>query len=105
AGEVEHLPRTLARLGAVVLAAAEAEEGADRDILQHGEPGKRLHHLECPADAEMGAPERLQVVDALALEQHVARIGRERAADQADERRLAGAVGSDEAEDLAALDG
>ena len=39
------------------------------------------------------------------VEDELAGIGQQRAADQADQRRLAGAVGADEAEDLALLAG
>ena len=50
------------------LAAAAAEQRADRDVLQHRQAGKRLHHLEGAADAEMRAPVRRQPIDARALE-------------------------------------
>ena len=47
---------------------------------------------------------RRQAVDARALEPDLALVGRKRAADQVDERRLAGAVGPDQPEDLAACE-
>src|SRR6185312_445608 len=98
---IEAGPRFLARLREPrARAAAAAEQRADGDVVEHREPGERPHDLEGAADAEMGAAKCRQALDAPALEDDLAGRRCERAADEAHERRLAGAVRADEAEDL-----
>src|SRR5579872_1396468 len=77
-----------------------AEERADRDILQNRHAVKRLHHLKRPRNAEMRAPERRDAVDGLPVEENFAGVGLERAAHHVDQRRLAGTVRPDQAEDF-----
>jgi hypothetical protein len=102
AGEFEQCPRLLACRFEIMLAASEAKQRADRDVLKHGEPWKRFGHLKGAADAAMRARVRRQAIDLFAVEKQAAVVGEDRAADEADEGRFAGAVRADQPEHLAA---
>src|SRR5207253_9216240 len=84
-GELQPLARLLLGALAFALATAGAEERGDRDVLQHRQPGKRLHHLERATDAEARAFIGRQVLDPAALEDDLPRRREQRAADQADD--------------------
>ena len=75
------------------------------DVLAHAHRMKRLGDLECPPDAEAEALLRRGVRDGPAVEADDPAIRADLAADHAEDRRLAGAVGADERHHLAALDG
>ena len=94
----------VARLGRALRWPPPAPNSAPTATLSStAEPGKRLHDLEGAADAEMRAAKRRQIVDAACPRNSSSpSLGAQRAADQVDERRLAGAVGADQTEDLAA---
>ena len=75
--------------------------GADPDIVEHREIGKQRDVLEGAADADFGDLVRRAGQDALALEQDIALAGLIEPGEAIEERGLAGAVRSDQAEDLA----
>ena len=75
--------------------------GADPDIVEHRQVGKQRDVLEGAADADLGDPVRRARQDALAFHQDVAGARLIEPAEAIEERRLAGAVRSDQAEDLA----
>src|SRR5579883_2668400 len=75
----------------------------DLDILAHGQREEWLRHLEGAVDAEMDDTVRGEAADLAPFEAHPSAIGRIKAGDDIDAGRLAGAVGADEAEDLAWL--
>jgi hypothetical protein len=80
-----------------------AQERADHDVLQHRHAFKRLRHLEGARQSELRPRLRRHAGDVMAFEQHLAR-GRNQIASQAiEEGRLAGAVRSDQAENIARL--
>jgi hypothetical protein len=89
-----------ARLRAVGCAA----KAAHHRILQHRHVGEGLDDLEGPADARPADLIGPQAVDRPALEADRAAVGRHRAGDQVEERRLAGAVRPDQRDDLALRD-
>src|SRR4051812_17043369 len=104
-GELEQLAGLLARPGTLALLAfGRPEQRSHGDVLQHGEAREGLHHLEGASDPQPGALVGGKPVDALSLEVDLAGGGKERPADQADERRLAGPVRADEAENLTGED-
>jgi len=74
---------------------------ADADVVHHRKVRKQRDVLEGAADADLGDPVRRPRQDARALHQDVAgrRLVEPRQA--VEERRLAGAVGADQSEDLA----
>src|SRR5919202_1371365 len=78
-----------------------ADQRADQDIVTDVQTGKGLSDLEGARDAQLGAAMGGQTADILPLIQHGAGGWRQRAADQVDQRRLAGAVGADDAQPLA----
>ena len=75
--------------------------GADPDIVEHRKIGKQRDVLEGAADADFGDPVRRARQDALAFHQDVAGARLVEPGEAVEERRLAGAVRSDQAEDLA----
>lgn len=87
------------------LASIVAHEGTHGEIFLDGEVGEdaaafgHLHHAE-PRD-----PMWADVDDAPPPESNVARPGPQQAADGMQDRRLAGAVGTDQGNDLRVLDG
>ena len=85
----------------LALAAAAAERRRHHEILEHGHAAERLRDLERAADAEAAAALRRKASDVGAGEENAPGIGRDRAAGDAEQRRLAGAVRPDDAERLA----
>ena len=81
-----------------------AGQRADHDVLGHGEIGEGLELLEGARDAAAGDAVGPQAGDLAAVEEDAAGVGRLEAGDQVEQRRLAGAVGADDAEDLALVD-
>ena len=77
--------------------------GADQHVLQHGHALKGAHHLEGAADAEAADAVGLEAPEIAAGEGDGAAIRPQEAVQQVEQRRLAGAVGSDDAEDGAFL--
>ena len=75
--------------------------GADPDVVEHRKVGKQRDVLEGAADADFGDPVRRARQDALAFHQNVARARLIEPAEAIEQRRLAGAVRPDQAEDLA----
>jgi hypothetical protein len=96
----------------VALEARTALLAGERQRLEHGEDvpldgevpeDRRL--LGQVAHPEAGAAVHGEPVDALTLEEHLARVGADHADGHAERRRLAGAVRTEEADDLSRLDG
>src|SRR5262245_27940709 len=85
----------------VALAAAAAERRRHDQVLEHGHAVERLRNLKRAADAQATAPFRRQMGDVDAREDDAPGIGRNRAAGDAEQRGLAGAVRPDDAERLA----
>src|SRR6266851_2596256 len=80
-----------------------AQKRADHHVLQHRHSLECLRHLEGAREAEMRAGFRRQIGDVVALEQNLAG-GRQQVAGQAIEQSgFAGAVRSDQAENIALL--
>ena len=75
----------------------------DLQILAHAERGEDAGHLELDAHAAADALERLERGDVLAGEEDLPARWLVLAEDQAEEGALAGAIGADEAVDLAGL--
>ena len=78
---------------------------ADRDVVEHGQIGKRPHDLERPSKAGARDPLRREPVDAFARKPDRSPIRLEDACDEVEQRRLARAVGADHGEDLGWRDG
>ena len=95
------LPATASASRSRQLAVGGAEIGADHDVLAHADLGERLGDLEGAHHAGGADPVRRQAGDVLAVEGDAAGIGRLEAGDGGEQRRLAGAVGPDQADDLA----
>src|SRR4029077_17097713 len=74
---------------------------ADADIVEHALRGEEREVLESSADADLGDAVGRPPEHRLALEQDFAALGGVEPADTVEQRRLAGAIGADEAEDLA----
>ena len=81
-----------------------AEQRADADVLEHAEIAERAGDLEGAGDAELGDAVGRHAGDALVLEPDLAGGRRQVAGDQVEHRRLAGAVGADDAGDRAGRD-
>ena len=97
-GELDH-PLGL-RLAIDVRRATARIEGGQQ-VLAHRQAAEQPRHLE---RAHQPAPRDLvhrEAADALAGELHLAGVGRVDAGDEIDQRGLAGAVGTDQAADLA----
>src|SRR5437773_1758038 len=73
---------------------------ADHDVLEHGQRREEGEVLERPPDAELRDPMGRQPEDRTAVEADITLVGRGEAAQAVEERRLAGAVRADEADDL-----
>src|SRR5712691_2300763 len=95
--EREQLPRPA--LGGGPVAA-----GHHQQVLERGQLGEDARHLERAAHALHRDLPRFQSVDALAPEEDAAGVAPLEAGDAVEERRLAGAVGTDEAVDPAGLE-
>src|SRR5450830_1577178 len=87
-----------------LLAAVGAAERGDHDVLEDREAGEGLDDLERPGQAEVTDGVRLQAVDPAPLEQDRAAGRRVIAVDEVEDRRLAGAVRTDETQDVALLE-
>ena len=89
----------LARAGAGM----PARVGADEDVLEDGHRREELDVLERARDAPAHDLVRRRAEQALAVERDLARLGPVEARDDVEGGRLAGAVGADQAGDLALL--
>src|SRR6185437_5840916 len=98
-------PAARQEIGAAIvdrrLALAGAKGGSDHDVLEHGHAGEGLRNLERARQPLAAAPLRRQRGDVLAVEQHAAAVRPHRAGGDAEQRGLAGAVRTDDAERLA----
>ncbi len=74
--------------------------GADADIVHDRQIGKQRHVLEGAADADLGDPVRRPLQDALAFHQDVAGARLVEPGQAVEQRGLAGAVRSDQPQDL-----
>ena len=83
---------------------AEIVLGVEHQVLEDGQPGKAARQLEGAHQAEADALPGGHAGDVVAGELDRARIGNEEAGNSVVERRLAGAVGADQAGELAFLD-
>ena len=95
------MPATASASRCGQLAVGGAEVGADHDVLAHADLGERLGDLEGAHHAGGADAMRRQAGDVLAVEGDAAGIGRVEAGDGREQRRLARAVGPDQADDLA----
>jgi hypothetical protein len=77
--------------------------GADPNVVEDREIWKQRDVLEGAPDADFGDPVRPPPQDALAFQQNVARARLVEPAQAVEERGLAGAVRSDQAQDLALM--
>src|SRR6185436_7298862 len=77
--------------------------GADPDIVEHRQVLEQRDILEGATDPDFGNPVRLAIEYAVALQEDVAGAGLIEPAQAVEQRGLAGAVGSDQAEDLALM--
>ena len=100
-GETASIEDVHARCVDVALTLAIAEGGGHHEVLEHRHAAERLRNLERARDAHDAAPRRRLPCDVFAVEQHAACVGRDRAGHDAEQRGLAGAVRSDDAERLA----
>ena len=75
--------------------------GADANVVEHREIGKQRDVLEGAADADLGDPVRRARQDARAFHQDIAGARLIESGETVEQRRLAGAVRSDQAEDCA----
>ena len=91
--------RSIARITPDLRAAVAAQ----RHVLQHRHLGNHLHVLEGARDAQPRDGARALAADGLAAPVHRAARQRQHAGDQVEERGLAGAVGADQRDDVAAV--
>src|SRR6266516_2597330 len=82
-----------------------ARENRQRDVVKNGKRVEQIDDLEAAGDARPDAFIDLGEGDVFALEQDAAAVRRKVAADQIDQRGLAGAVRADEREKFALVDG
>jgi hypothetical protein len=85
----------------LALATAGAERRGDHEILEHRHAAERLRNLKRPGDAHAAAAVRRKMRDVDAGKEDAAGVGRQRAAGDAEQRGLACAVRSDDAERVA----
>src|ERR1700687_2597497 len=78
-----------------------AEKGSDGGVLAHGQGAERPDGLEGTTNAKPGDPIGRLAGERTALPADVAPVQPVHAADAVEQRRLAGAVGSDDPDDLA----
>jgi hypothetical protein len=78
---------------------------AHEDVVEHGEVREQLDVLEGAGDAERGDPVGPHAHDRLALPADVALLGLVHLVDAVEDGRLPGAVGADDGEQLAGVDG
>ena len=98
--EVEDLSRLAPRRRNTPL----SREGSHHDVLERGEPGEGLHELERPREAQAADRVGLEPDQGRAVERDRAVSRGVEAGDEVEHGGLAGAVGPDEPDDLAALD-
>ena len=84
--------------------AAEPRLGAEHDVLVHGQPGAQPDALEGAGDPELRQVVRMVPAQDPAAVADRARARVDEAADHVEQRRFAGAVRSDDADDLAVAD-
>src|SRR5688572_28447097 len=77
----------------------------NQEVLVNRHRPEELDVLEGPADPQRDPLVRQQVLDLVLLEKDASRVSLQQTGDHVEERRLAGYSGSQEAEDLALLDG
>ena len=75
---------------------------ANQQVLKHRRAIEQFRILECPRNAKLGDPVPRHPAHILVVEEHGARVGVVYAVYQVENRRLARAVGADDAEHLAA---
>ena len=78
------------------------QQGADNDVVLHGESGKWPHDLKCAADATPADLVRRKTFDTLSGKCDASARRREHSGDHIKERRLSGAVRPDHRKNLAA---
>ena len=76
----------------------------DQQVLVNGEIAEQLHVLKCATETDPHSLVRQKVRDLFFLKQDAAVIGLQEATDYVEERALTGAVGSQDADDLAGFD-
>src|SRR6267143_2092864 len=96
-------PHELQQLAAPALRLRVRAARDDEQVLQRRQLREDADDLEGPADAAAGDLPGLEAVDALAAEAHAAGVEALDAGDAVEQRRLAGAVGTDEAVDAPGL--
>ena len=91
----------LERVTALLALPLQARRGmrADEDILEHGHPREELEVLEGARDPQPDHAARPDAPQRSAVEDDVARVEPVEAGDRVEGRRLAGAVGADQADD------
>ena len=80
-------------------------EAGDHHVLEHRHAAEELRDLEGPPDAEPGEAAGGQSLHPAPAHQHVPGVDPEMAGQQVDRRCLAGAVGTDQADQLACAHG
>ena len=85
-------------------ARAHAHVPAEHEVVEHAHALEERDVLEGARNPALGNAARRQVGDVLALERDAPAVGPVEAADHVEQRRLAGAVGPDDREDLAPAD-
>jgi hypothetical protein len=85
-------------------AGTRARMGAERDVVEQAHLRAQLDVLERARQAEAGDRALRRAADVVAEERRAARRHRQRAGQQVEHRRLAGAVRADQADDLARID-
>ena len=81
-----------------------AQMRAERDVLEHGHVGDQLDVLERARDAAPDDALRRRLLDPLPLRRDLAAVGGQHAGDQVEHRALAGAVRTDQRDDLGRAD-
>src|SRR6516164_8396288 len=74
-----------------------ADKGADSNVFEDGHAREGAHHLKGATDAEPAYPVRPQPHEAFAGKANTAALGRQKAVDDIEECRLAGAVRANDA--------
>jgi len=101
AGSLQNVAAGVHHLG---LALAPAVDGRNQEIFEHREILERTRYLKRAPDAGDATGAGRRARDVLAVEMHGAGIGPQHAGDEIEQRRLAGAVWSDDAKRFAARD-
>jgi hypothetical protein len=81
-----------------------AGQGAHAHVLEHGHARERPRDLERPGEPEAADGVGREAHDRAAVEADIAAVRGQEPGEQVEDRRLAGAVGADEAEHLAQRD-